>query len=156
MKEIELTRGMVALVDDEDYEWLSESYWCTKPDCSTYYAMTMKPKKTTMHRFIAEKYGWDIEDKYVDHINGNGLDNRKENLRPATKAQSSYNKGKYGGDRTSKYKGVYFSEGWRCELRVNGKRYGKRCKSELEAAQHYDMLAKKFHGEFARLNFPEE
>ncbi len=95
----------------------------------------------------------------VDHINGNGLDNRKCNLRLATAAQNSRNRRRTGG-RSSRYKGVSFIKSkhrYVAEITFNGRRMSLgHFKSEIEAACAYDKAAKKYHKEFAALNFPSK
>jgi len=92
----------------------------------------------------------------IDHINHNGLDNRKANLRLATRAQNSRNRRPVGRG-SSKYKGVTYrkSDGvFIADIRAGRKRIYLGCfKSETEAAKAYDAGAKKYHGEFASLNF---
>lgn len=95
----------------------------------------------------------------VDHVNGDGLDNRRENIRPCTNSQNQMNRRKLNNHKTaSQYKGVVFELDrgcWRAQLKLNGKKYrGPRRKSEMQAALDYDDLARKHFGEFARLNFP--
>lgn len=107
---------------------------------------------------------------HVDHINGDPLDNRRENLRMATPMQNAANAHPRAGG-SSKYKGVHFDKRrckWRAELNLTvapGK-HGKRGRSirldlgnflvEQEAALCYDQVAREWYGEFARLNFPEQ
>lgn len=95
---------------------------------------------------------------FIDHINGDKLDNRFINLREATNSQNKMNAGKHI-DNTSGYVGVFFErriKKWRSQIHVNGKRLQLGCfKNPVSAAMEYDLAAKKHHGKFARLNFPE-
>ena len=92
--------------------------------------------------------------QFVDHINGNGLDNRRENLRLVTHQQNSFNQKHHGG--SSKFKGVSIdriSGSWRAYITVDGKRkHLGRHGTEIDAAKAYDMAAKEFFGEYAKLN----
>lgn len=107
MKKIKLTQGKFAWVDDEDYEYLNQWKWHVKKDEKTFYAqrsIKRNGKWTTikMHQVLAELMG--ITER-MDHINRNGLDNCKNNLRPATHKQSAENRGMFKNN-TSGYKGV--------------------------------------------------
>jgi hypothetical protein len=108
MKEIQLTQGKVALVDDEDYEWLSKYKWYYHHQgyASTYYKVGFYDyKNPLMHRLILGVL--DNLQVQVDHINGNKLDNRRENIRIVDQATNSKNLHKKTSNRTTKYIGVY-------------------------------------------------
>lgn len=102
-----------------------------------------------MHRYImnAKK-----SDPFVDHINGDPLDNRIENLRFSTNSQNSQNKTKKEGC-SSKYIGVKKKKkSWECQIRINGKRQNKNFEKEIHAAYFYDLLALKHYGPDAKIN----
>ena len=96
--------------------------------------------------------------RLVDHGNGDSLDNRIDNLRAATKAQNAHNKGKTRKKTSSKYIGVYFNKQtkrWISQIKYKEKRiYLGYFKDEVKAAKAHDAAARKYHGEFAKLNFP--
>jgi hypothetical protein len=157
---IPLTQEQNAIVDFEDFEWLSQWNWCAQWYKSTrsFYAIrgeTGADGKWTivlMHRAIL-KCGPKEEG---DHKNLNTLDNRKENLRKSTKSQNKANCKKYRCN-SSGFKGVYASGSrWYSVIRKNRGlvRLGSFDTPE-QAAHAYDEAAKKLHGEFARLNFQE-
>ena len=151
-KLIHLTQGKLAIVDDEDYEYLNQWKW--RISSSGYARRNSKSNnkliEIRLHRVITNC----PEDKQVDHINGNRLDNRKENLRICTHKQNSYNKSK---KRTNKsgYKGVYWcttSKKWRSRIACDGKEIHLGYFDDIkEAAIHYNNAALKYHGEFANL-----
>jgi hypothetical protein len=95
----------------------------------------------------------------VDHINHNGLDNRKDNLRLCTRAQNALNQRPRKGT-SSRYKGVYWHERdkrFYAQISHKGRRYHLGSyKSEIQAAKAYDKKAKELFGEFAHLNFPDD
>lgn len=154
MKKIELTHGKFAIVDDEDYEELNKYKWNYKDNG---YAVRSKQingvrlPNIFMHRVIMNT----PLDKECDHINGDRLDNRKENLRVCTHAQNCYNKVKKP-NTTSKYRGVYFesqTKKWCARAQKNKKQhYLGLFITEEEAALAYNQKARELFGEFARLN----
>jgi len=153
---IPLTQGLYALVDGEDYGWLNQHKWCvTKPKTGhTYYAMRVSSKKTIeMHWEIL---GLEKGDKqWSDHQNGNGLDNRRCNLRPCISSQNHQNQKPIRGG-TSKYKGVSWHKNagkWQAHIKYYGKSKNLGYfSSEIEAAKAYNRAAKELFGEFAWLN----
>lgn len=162
MKEIPLTRGKVAIVSDRDHEWLSQFKWqALRGYKETFYAAhAVRPKDGKrgvmyMHRLILDAPGG----MQVDHINGDGLDNRRQNLRLATNAENRRNS-RIPADNTSGCKGVYWSNTerkWQAQISINGQtRYIGRFDFLLEAALAYDRAAMKHYGAFASLNFPQQ
>jgi len=155
MKEIELTRGYKAIVDDEDYEYLNQYKWHARVATKKVYAVRRMPKirtlKMIMHREIIQA----PDGLFVDHINGNGLDNRKSNLRLCTRSQNNANSEKIAGT-SSKYKGVSWINHhgkWFASIRVHGKAYNLGGYSnEMLAALAYNEAALKYFGEFAKIN----
>lgn len=162
--EIQLTKGYVAVVDDEDGD-LAELNWqafAAKNQTVPYairYVRTeqTKSKQTTtfMHRTILSRMlGRDLLRKeQVDHANGNGMDNRRINLRIATPSQNGSNR-KVSVRNKSGRKGVYWNKDmrkWHVQIRVQGERIHIGCFTDLEeAAMAYREAAIKYFGEFAR------
>ena len=97
------------------------------------------------------------KDKCIDHENQNGLDNRRTNLREASKAENNRNRRKIAGRGSSIYKGVMWYKDrrkWYASIEVNGQKiFLGYFDSEIEAAKAYDEAAKIYHGGFASLNF---
>lgn len=158
-KEIPLTQGQVALVDDEDYEWLNQRKWHANYDKSTngFYAMTTLylgwsdgksiTKHLSMHRLIMNaSSGTD-----VDHINHNALDNRKINLRAVSRRQNSQNRKDKFSKLSSHYPGVSWDrsrEKWRAVISLNGKqKHLGRFLDEREAAKAYETACRELVGE---------
>ena len=125
MKKIPLTQGLFALVDDGDFEYLSQWKWLARKEKNTYYAQrgVRKNGKLTvvhMHRLILR-----AEDGFdVDHRNGNGLDNQKFNLRKATRSQNKMNLQNLNSNNTSGVTGVSWfkiTQKWRAQITLNKK-----------------------------------
>lgn len=167
VREVELTQGQVALVDDEDYEWLSQWKWYVIKKTvkgkfyGFYAARTVRFLKSNgklvkrtifMHREILE-----TPDGFLtDHIDHNGLNNQRVNLRIALPFQ---NQGNRLGNRLSKsqYKGVSWHKEkhkWQSKIKTKVKiKHLGYFESEIDAALAYDKAAKEVFGEFAYLNF---
>ena len=156
-KLIPLTRDKFAIVDAEDYDRLNKYKWHALKGQRNYYARNHRPNGTVlMHRVILNA----PRGLVVDHINHNGLDNRKRNLRLCTAAQNSQNRRpRTRPNKTSKYKGVTFDKNrnrFAAYIKHNKKAYFLgRFKDETDAAKAYDKKAKELFGQFAYLNFPE-
>jgi hypothetical protein len=151
MKEIPLTKGMVAIVDDEDYAELSKYKWHYSGKYARRYAsVNGKRIYVWMHRVIAgTPDGMD-----TDHINGNKLDNRRANLRVCTRSQNMHNSATGIKNNTSKYKGVTYNGGkWIASICVNFRKLYLGCfTDERDAATAYNEAAFRLMGDFAQLN----
>jgi len=168
--------GHSAIVDDDDYEWLSKMKWYVVRCgyAKQYLSVRTRLLKVwddgytwgraeTMHRVILGKETQLSRDIHIDHINNNTLDNRKENLRPCTRAENIRNSVKRrtnnGKPCSSKYKGVIAypysgNKPWNAQIRHNGVLHNLGYfSSEEEAALAYDEKARELNGEFARTNF---
>lgn len=162
MKKIELTRGKVALVDDSDYKQLIKHKWYAHFDGTEWYAVrnvwieTPTRRRTTikMHRYILGLQSGD--GLVIDHINGDGLDNRRCNLRLATHAENLRNQRTQIKSKSG-LKGVTASGGkWRVSIKINGRtKHVGIFDDPKDAGLAYDKAALSAYGEFARLNFPD-
>lgn len=149
MKEIALTQGLVALVDDEDYERLNQFTWYAHKGKNTFYARTSQKPMVYMHKML-------LDAPIVDHINGNGVDNTKNNLRAASQTNNNANGRKRRNATSSKFKGVSFDstrQKWECKVNFQGRRvFFGRYDSELDAAKAYNEAALSIFGSFAKVN----
>lgn len=158
MRKISLTQGKEALVDDQDYDWLNQWKWYFEKRPNTGYARrTIRENGNKsyvyMHRMImSASLG-----AQVDHINGNGLDNQRINLRTCSQSGNQRNRQK-NIRSISQYKGVSPLSGkWRAQIRYDGKKHHLGLfDTEILAAQAYNDAALKHHGKYAKLNIPEE
>jgi len=165
MEEIKLRNGKVALVDDIDFEWLSQFKWLIRYDSKIKkpvgilrtasignHSNNCRKKNYHLHREILRAWPWDR--RVVDHINGNIFDNRKSNLRICTQAQNCYNSRSSKG--TSVYKGVCWNKRlkkWVAYIKKNRKQiYLGVFKKEVDAACAYNNAASELFGSFANLN----
>jgi HNH endonuclease len=153
VRRIPLGRGLFALVDAADYDEVSKYKWRAKRRGAKVYASCVKKGRTVyMHRMIMRpRKGY-----VVDHIDGNGLNNRRCNLRVCTHQQNQANRRPYGG--ASEFVGVVRNKGkWMAGIQYRGKYfYLGRFDDEVEAAKARDRKAYELHGEYAYLNFPED
>jgi len=164
--EILLTRGLATIVDDVDADWLNQWKWCANPTQPRggqpcyYAARNIKISHGTYTKVLMHRAIIDAPHKvFVDHINGNKLDNRRSNLRPATNSQNLANrhsiKNRYG------YLGVWRNQadsgGYYGFITCQGKHHRTVTFPLAEdAAKARDALARQLFGDFAMLNFPNQ
>lgn len=147
MKEIKLTQGKVALVDDEDYEDLIRYFWCACKGNGTFYAGSSgKSGYRLMHRHLLKPNKCQL----IDHKDGNGLNNQKYNLRICNPSQNNMNQEIRSG--SSKYKGVHFNTQNQRWISTIDNKYLGSFNTEKEAALEYNKNAVNLFGEFARIN----
>lgn len=150
---IELTQGKHTIIDDADLDLVTAYKWYAHKDRNTFYAVThIGPGKSgkliRMHRLILGLTDPKVE---TDHRDGDGLNNRRENLRACTTGENQRNTAKHS-DNTSGHKGVSWHNGrkeWRAQIRYNGKTiYLGRFDDPVEASLVYERKAEQLHGEF--------
>ena len=145
--------GAVATVSEEDFVFLLAFNWSQNP--RGHFVRNDHGKVLMMHRVIAERAGIDLS-QYIDHIDRNKLNNKRENLRPATNQQNQFNRSQQVNS-TSPYRGVTWDKNnqrWVARIR-----YGDKARKHLgsfstaeAAAESYNNAAKLLHGEYANLN----
>lgn len=158
MKRIKLTQGKFALVDNGDYDWINQNKWYyLKALYGSGYAVRSKNGvRLFMHREIVKPNGssWVLQ---VDHIDGNGLNNQRKNLRTCLPNQNRYNLRKRS-DNTSGFKGVSWNKTcskWSATIACRKEKYViGYFENKIDAAKAYDQRATRLFGEFAQLNFP--
>jgi len=156
MKEIQLTRGKVAIVDDEDFEWLNKWKWHYN---GAYARRRERGSRLAnrisiyMHQQIAINYGVVPGKTLVDHIDGNKLNNRKHNLRWVNTQGNIVTR---RSKKTYGYRGIYpRGSGWNARITIDYKNYNLGMfKTREEAAKAYDLVALRAWGPLAELNFP--
>lgn len=160
MIEIPLTQGKVALVDNED-AYLAKVKWCASFHHLTWYVRRRvaredgRPSTQMLHRAVL---GLTDPRVVVDHINGDGLDNQRENLRVVSTSQNIA-KARLRMTNTSGFRGVTWDsprQRWVAQIKVDyARKFLGRYYAAEDAARAYDAAARQHFGEFARLNFPE-
>lgn len=155
VKYIKLNDNYKAAVDEEDYAKLSGRTWYVSKRSGAFYVQSDSPTRVYMHRVIMDC----PDDMEVDHIDGNGLNNCKFNLRVCAHQQNCQSTKKQIGT-TSIYKGVSWNKRdkfWEAYIKKDRIRYRLGYyKEEVTAAERYDLIALLLFGEFAKLNFSDK
>jgi hypothetical protein len=166
VRTIRLTQGFNVLVDQDDVEILSRHRWKVLKVCSKIYASrtrTMqRPARKSITILMHRQITGVVDGLYIDHHNGDGLDNRRSNLRTCTQSQNLANRFKTSGQ--SRFKGVYWNKkarAWHAQIASGVTADGRQkvlflghFDDESDAALAYDRKAIELRGEFARLNLP--
>ena len=147
MKKIKLTQGKEATVSDEDYEYLMQWKWHAKKGRNTFYAV--RCPSVYMHREILKRKG--VEATHTDHIDGDGLNNTRDNLRDCTIAENQRNRSKTKNN-TSGVKGVYWqnqAKKWQAKIVINNKHKSLGLfANKQDAKDTYNKAAKDLYGDF--------
>lgn len=160
MKTIPLTWGKVAIIDDEDFEKVNKYKWYASKEPYTFYARRRFSQDGKRHNESMHRYLLNVKSNQdVDHINHNGLDNCRKNLRTCTRSQNNGNARKFVKS-SSKFKGVTWDKSkrkWQAQITHNRTNINLgRFSDEVLAAKAYDGKARELFGDFAFLNFPAE
>lgn len=153
-----LADGTEAQIDEQDAARVLRHRWFrTRRGKQTYAVANINQHTEYLHRFVLEGVA------RIDHVNGNGLDNQRANLRPATRSQNYANmqKPKARTATPSRFKGVYWNardKRWQAQIKrpQTSNRYLGQFLNEEDAARAYDAALIALHGEYARPNFPAE
>jgi hypothetical protein len=144
------------LIDDEDFDLFNKYAWYIKVCSHTNYLVRSMTGKDHSKREYFHRKIMNPGKNHIDHIDSNGLNNRKSNLRPCSRSKNMQNSKKPKNNKSG-YKGVHWCKehkSWRAKIMVDGKAiYIGSFKNKEDAALAYDVAAKKYHGEFANLNF---
>jgi|ERR1035437_2136628 hypothetical protein len=168
MQQIPLTRGQVALVDDDDCEWLSEFNWCAQwePRSQSFYGVRAAAsrsgqprRKVYIHRAIWEHHHGPISGGFtVDHADRCSLNNWRANLRLATQSQQNQNQRLLSKKNSTGYRGVHRrgqSGNWQAQIQIAGQQVTLGSFDDpVKAARAYDVAALQRDPDFAQLNFP--
>lgn len=150
MKQIPLTQGKYALVDDEDFEYLNQWKWHVTRKRSNWYAQRWIGKKSILMQNVILNL---TEEERADHTDGDGLNNQRYNLRKATSLQNSRNRRKRNYTKYP-YKGIrLFGDKWQAYITIEKKqKHLGMYRTAEDAAAMYNQIAKQYFGEFAKLN----
>lgn len=162
-KIIHLPKGKISIIDDDCFEYVNRHKWYAAWNGRKWYVVRHARKSEQyptaivyLHRFIM---GVTDRHVYIDHINGDGLDCRRDNMRLCTNYQNLFNRGKQKSNKLGGFKGVTFDKArgkFMARITRNGETFNLgRFNTAIEAALVYDNAALIYHGEFAHLNFRE-
>jgi hypothetical protein len=155
MKKLKMTGGFVTIVDDDVYEWASKRGWFAERHSNRTRIYAKDSKRNRLHRLIM-KAG---VGQQVDHRDGNGLNNRRDNLRLCDRRGNARNTD-LRVNNESGFKGVYWyrrDSEWKAQIKIDGKVKHLGCYSDArDAAEAYDRAALSLFGEYAWTNFPKE